>query len=332
MENMDAFVKALAAAFPDKNQPSKLSTKEKQELLKAIAGQTPEHNAARAEYIKSRAAVLLPLIDSQSTVRKIFSTEVLPLGSNSTYPVSFDYTEVASYMPKYGGAIVNLLEGDEIAIPTFGIEGGVNYKMDIAAEGRIDIADESVRLFKNRIIAKEERAGWQTIKGALSGFNANQTVYCSGGVEPFHAFSKKAINSAYVQMDIQRRQGSQLFVSPRSYGDIREWSQSSIDFLTQREIFQNGGLVGGNIWDMSLNKVYDSALVADSEAYLFDTRTFGKMPIKQELVTYENPVAILNWEVGILGRERVGFGVTDSWAIVKVVMDATHTGTACSVL
>lgn len=333
MENkdMEAFVKALATAFPDKSGKDGLSREKKVELLQAIAAQTPEGNAARSEYAKSRAAALLPLINTQSTVRKIFTPEVLAAGANSTYPISFDYTEVASFMPKYGGAVVSILEGDEIGIPTFGIEAGARYKMDIALEGRLDIAEESMRLLKNRVIAKEEFAGWRTIKGSLSGFNSAQTVYCSGGVEAFSNFTKKAINSMYVQMDIQRRQGTQLFVSPRSYGDIREWSQNSIDFLTQREIFQNGGLVGGNIWDMSLNKVYDSSLVADSEAYLFDTKTFGKMPIKQELQTYEDPTAILQWEIGVLGREKVGFGVTDSWAIVKAVMASTHTGTACSV-
>lgn len=329
---MESFVKALATAFPDKGGSDKLSRQEKVEMLKAIASDTAEAAIARKAYAKSRAAVLLPLLDVQSTVRKIFTPEVLDANANATYPISFDYTEMAAFMPKYGGAVITQVEGDEIGIPTFGIEGGARYKIDIARQGRIDVAEESMRLMKNRIVAKEEFAGWRTIKGALSGFNSNQTVYCSGGVENFHSFSKKAINSMYVQMDVQRRQGTQLFVSPRSYGDIREWSQSSIDFLTQREIFQNGGLVGGNIWDMSLNKVYDSTLVADSEAYLFDTKTFGKMPIRQALETYEDPTAILQWEIGVLGRELVGFGVTDSWAIVKASLDSTHTATACSIL
>lgn len=330
-KELEVFAKALASAFPEKKE-DKLSLEQKTELLKAIASDTPEGVAARKEYAKSRAAVLLPQIDVQSTVRKIFTPELLGPGANSTYPISFDYTEVASWMPKYGGAVVNILEGDEIGIPTFGIEAGARFKMDIAREGRLNIAEEAMRQLKNRIVAKEEFAGWRTIKGALSGYNTNQTVYCSGGVENFHAFSKKAINAMYVQMDVQRRQLTDLFVSPRSYGDIREWSQSSIDFLTQRDIFTNGGLPGGQIWDISLNKVYDSSLVSDAEAYGFDTKTFGKMPIKQALQTYDDPSAILQWEIGVLGRELVGFGVTDSWAIVKAVMDSNHAGTACSVL
>ena len=135
-----------------------------------------------------------------------------------------------------------------------------------------------------------------------------------------------------VQMDKQRRQLTHIFASPTSIGDIREWSSSQVDFNTQREIFVNGGLPNGKIWDVQLVKVYDSALVGDDAAWGFDTRTLGVMPIQKELETYEDPVAILQWQIGIMARERVGFGVTDSWAMVKASLDNSHLGTACSVV
>jgi hypothetical protein len=325
---------SLAKAFGSAGDSgSKMSKAEQVELLKAVASSDENRRA----YIKSRAEVLLPQIDVQSTVRKIFTPENLAPGAQSAYPISFDYTEVAAYMPKFGGNVVSVVEGDELFVPTFGIEGGIRYSIDIARDGRLDIANQSMNQLKNRILAKEEDAGWRTIRGALSGFYGKQTVYCSGNTvdgvgtpENFHNFTKKAIVAMKVKMDEQRRELTDVFVSPRSLGDVLEWSQNSVDFMTAREIYQNGGFPAQQIWGIKIHKVYDTNLVSDANAYGFDTRTFGKMPIRQALTTYEDPTAILDWQVGILGREIVGFGVTDSWAIVKAVLDSSRTGTSCS--
>lgn len=328
-QNIEGLVQALQKAFASQGtKDSKISREEQTNLIKALASD----NEARKQYAASRAEVLLPLLDVQSTARSIFKVEKLAAGAQANYPISFDYTEVASYLPKLGGNITRITEGDEIYIPTFGIEGGVRYSMDIAEQGRIDIATEQMNLLKNRIIAKEEYAAWRLIKATLSGVNTNQTVYCSGSTENFHSFTKKALNKMGVQMDKQRRTLTDVYVSPTSLGDIREWSNSSIDYLTQREIFQNGGLPGNQIWNYQLHKVYDSNLVGDDSAWGFDTRTFGKMPVLKELQTYEDPVAILQWQIGVFARERVGFGITDSWAMVKAVMDSTHVSTSCSVI
>lgn len=324
----EVLARAIASALGKDKTLETMSEAEKRNLLMSIASS----DDARKEYIRSRASVILPLIDVQSTVRSIFTPETLAPNAQSSYPISFDYTEVASYMPKFGGIATHVLEGDELYIPTWGIDAEVEWSMDIAEQGRVNIAENATNLLKNRIIAKEERAGWQTIKTTLTGiagvngFNSSQVVYCSGGVQAYNYFSKKAVNDMSVQMDLQRRHLSDLYVSPRSYGDIRGWQQNSIDYLTQREIFVNGGLPDGRIYDIQLHKVYDNQIIADDEAYGFDVRTYGKMPIKKELITVENPVSILQWRVGIMAREIVGFGVTDSWAVVKGKMLSAHIG------
>jgi len=325
------------ATASEKAESNAVSRGEQVELLKAIASLDDNGKAARKKYSETRADVLLPLLDVQSTARMIFTPEVLVPGAQANYPISFDYTELAGYLPKLGGAVTRITEGDEIFIPTFSIDAAARYSIDVAQQGRIDIAAEQMRLLKNRIIAKEEYAAWRLIKGVMSGLNATQTVYCSGtngagSTENFHSFSKKALNSIYVQMDIQRRATTDVFLSPASLGDIRQWSNTTIDYLTQREIFQNAGLPNDTVWDMRLRKVYDSTLVDNTAAWGFDVRTFGKMPIQYSLQTYEDPTAILNYEIGVLARERIGFGVTDSWAVVEAVMDSTHIGAACSSL
>ncbi len=320
----EELVKA-AASVPRANG-STLSHEEKVALLKSISNDA----VARKNYAESRASVILPLIPEQSTVRNIFRVETLAAGAQAEYPISFDTTQLASFMPKYAGNVVRMLEGDTLFVPTFGIEGAYRYSMDIAEQGRLDIARMADEHLRSQIVAKEEATGWATIKGSFSGVYANQTVYCSGTTENFHSFSKKAINAMGVQMDLQRRTLTDIYASPRSIADIREWSNNQIDYLTQREVFTNGGLANGKIWDTMLHKVYNSNLVANSEAWGFDTNKFGVMPIRKELQTYEDPTAIQTWSVGLMARELIGFGVTDSYAAVKAVMDSTHAGTACS--
>ncbi len=310
---------------------------EKRALLKSVAS----NDEARKAYAESRASVLLPLIPTQSTIRSIFTPEDLAPDAQPLYPISFDYTEFAAYLPKFGGTVVQVTEGSEVFIPTFGIEGAYRYSMDIAEQGRIDIAENSNKQLLSRIVAKEEFAGWRLIKGVMSGVYGKQTVYCSGnsvdGVgtpSNFSYFSKASINRMKVQMDIQRRDLTDMYLSPRSLGDIREWTQTSIDFLTQRDIFQNGGLPGGGpdggLWGVDFHKVYNSSLVDDTQVWGFDKKTFGKMPIRKQFTTYEDPTAILQWQIGVQGREIVGFGVTDTWAMVQAVLTSPHvSATSC---
>ncbi len=302
-----------------------LSREQKVELFKSIASD----EVARDTYAKTRADVILQLIPQQSTVRNIFMPENLGPQGQPEYPVSFERTQVASYMPRLGGHTVHQYEGTSIIIPTFGIQAGHEYSMDIAEQGRLDIARLSDENLMSDIVLKEEVAGWGVIKGVLAAVNANQTVYCSGTSEPFHAFTKKAINKLGVQMDLQRRQLTDLYASPRSIADIKEWSNQQVDYLTQRDIFVNGGLPNGRIWDTRLNKVYNSNLVGNAEVYGFDTNKFGRMPIRKALETYQNPTSILRRMIGVLAYEAVGFGCTDSYSVVKGVLDADHVTAAC---
>ncbi len=319
----EELVKA-AASVQRSEQGSQLSQEEKVKLFKSIAS---DENARKA-YMEARAAVILPLIPEQSTVRSIFTVENLAVDAQPEYPISFDTTQLAAYMPKYAGNVVRVLEGDVLYVPTFGIEGAYRYSMDIAEQGRLDIGRMADEHLRSQIVAKEEAAGWSTIRGVFSGVNSNQTVYCSGTTENFHAFSKKAINSMATQMDIQRRNLTDIYASPRSIADVREWSNNQVDFLTQREIFQNGGLP--SIWDIKLHKVYNSNIVSNAEAWGFDTNKFGVMPVRKTLKTYEDPTAIQQWQIGIMAREILGFGVTDSYSAVRAIIDSTHITTACS--
>ena len=224
----DMLMKSVASMSKETEKVA--SHEEKVAMFKAIASD----ETARKAYTGSRADVILPLVREQSTVRSIFKQEVLEPGAQSSYPINFDYTQFAAYLPKMGSTIARIIEGDEMFIPTFQIEAGVRYPIEIAEEGRLDLEGQQTLVLKDKIVANEELAGWGAIKGILSGYGSfpgvygKQTVYCSGnsvdGVGSpvsFGYFSKDAINKMMIQMDKQRRVMNDIFISPSREGQSR---------------------------------------------------------------------------------------------------------------
>jgi len=65
--------------------------------------------------------------------------------------------------------------------------------------------------------------------------------------------SKELINKMMVGFKRTGRTLTDLYVSPEDAADIREWTDTDIDPVTRREIFQAAGT--GMIWNVSLHEV-----------------------------------------------------------------------------
>jgi len=65
--------------------------------------------------------------------------------------------------------------------------------------------------------------------------------------------SKELINKMIVGFKRTGRTLTDLYVSPEDAADIREWTDTDIDPVTRREIFQAGGM--GNIWNVTLHEI-----------------------------------------------------------------------------
>ena len=157
--------------MPD-NKPKDLTFEERVELFRATA----DNPAARAEYAHSRAEVILPLINAQSTVRAIFRPTRLAPGASSTFDVPFDDIDCCWMMPQIGGIPVVQVEGSSINVDTFGLDVGVEYQEDVARDGRIDVATLSTALLKNKFIVQEELAGWTLIKPHAAALPSTQII------------------------------------------------------------------------------------------------------------------------------------------------------------
>lgn len=65
--------------------------------------------------------------------------------------------------------------------------------------------------------------------------------------------SKELINRMIVGFKRTGRTLTDLYVSPEDAADIREWTDTDIDPVTRREIFQAAGM--GSIWNVTLHEV-----------------------------------------------------------------------------
>ena len=287
-----------------------LTFEEKVAMFKAIA----ESPQSRSDYAASRAQVILPLLETQSTIRAIFNPEILPAGAQVTYDIPFDDVNCAWVMPQIGGIPQIQVEGTEIYVSTFGIDAAVQWQMDVAKQGRFQVGERATNLLKNKIIEQEELAGWSLIKAHAAVLGDDQKVNANNGL------TVDTFNDIVTTGDLLRRKVTDIYVSPKRFADMRKWvTATDLSNGLKDKAFEAAGLI--EVWGVRIHRVYDSKLVSDNKGYAFGQRdgyTYGVMPIRQTLQTFDNPIAIMEWKIGIMARENVGFAVLDEKGLIEV--------------
>ena len=288
----------------------KLSFEERVEMFKALA----ESPQSRSAYAISRASVILPLLDEQSTIRSIFTPEVLPPGAQATYDIPFDDVNCAWVMPQIGGIPQIQVEGTEVYVSTFGIDAAVQWQIDVARQGRFQVGERATKLLKNKIIEQEELAGWSLIKAHAAVLDGKQKVTASNGL------TVNTFNDIVTAGDLLRRKITDIYVSPKRFADMRKWvTATDLSSGLKDKAFEAAGLI--EVWGVRIHRVYNSKLVTDDKGYAFGQRdgyTYGVMPIRQQLQTFDNPIAIMEWKIGVMARENVGFAVLDEKGLIEV--------------
>ena len=101
---------------------------------------------------------------------------------------------------------------------------------------------------------------------------------------------------------------------------MRKWvTAAGLSDGLKDKAFDAAGLI--EVWGVRIHRVYDSKLVSDNKGYAFGQRdgyTYGVMPIRQTLQTFDNPIAIMELKIGIMARENVGFAVLDEKGLIEV--------------
>jgi hypothetical protein len=211
-------------------------------------------------------------------------------------------------LPRLGAVPQNIVTGDSLIVPTFEVANSVEWKLSFVRDGRFNIVERALEKLAQSFIRQEEAAGWAVIRSAISG--ANTIASPTAGL-----LSKEAFNAFITYMSKTGYTPTDIYVSPARAADIRNWTYTTLDPVTQREIFQAGGL--NQLWNVQLHELRS---LGDNEAFMFDTTRFGVMPVRQELTTYDDPTSIRRLRNGVLAWEEIGFAAIDVKAVAKMTI------------
>lgn len=310
-----------------------LSPKEKLELFRAIAS---DDNARRA-YIASRAMQIEPLLQKESQIRSILNPVTLGAGAQAQFFIGSQEVQTAWIAPGIGSAPRRTVEGDEVWVNTFAIFARGEWLMDMATDGRFDVAQEIQFFVTEQLKEMENMVGWNLINAALKHAQFPSThnvqVGTTSGVDLTTGkgfFSKQLLAGLVLAADVARRRITDIYVSPRTAFDIfTYWTQTAANGQThvppsaQEAIYNQGMPASGeqdteyvtNIFGIRVHKVYSSDVVDDNTVYAFDLSgrrsKLGVMPIRQGVTTYEDPIAVTEFKVGYFARMREGFAILD---------------------
>ena len=242
-----------------------MDRKEMQELFKATSAiNTPEGLMAYKAFAAALTTPILQAIERDSIMRQLFAVERLGPGAQASYPIAEDFEIPVWVLPGLGYVAQNFIEGigEEVYVPTFTIDGAGDWKLTYARDSRVDIAARAAEKAAKAISDYEEECGWRVILPA-----ATSVFYGKGllGSRPAPIYeinpastgagylSKELINKMIVGFKRIGRRLTDLYVSPEDAADIREWTDTDIDPVTRREIFQAAGM--GSIWNVTLHEI-----------------------------------------------------------------------------
>ena len=244
-----------------------MEIKEMKDLFRAtagVAGGDVDAQKASKAFAAALDTPILQQIKLNSVIRGMFSVEILEPGAQAMYPVADDFDIPVWVLPNLGYMAQNFIEGvgEDVYVPTFKINAAADWKLDYALEGRIDIAQRAIRKLAQEVAEYEEESGWKVIVPAgTTNFAAtglllsrSAPIYeVTSGASGAGYLSKELINKMIVGMHRTDRTLTDLYISPEDAADIREWTDTDIDPVTRREIFQAAGM--GKIWDIQLHVI-----------------------------------------------------------------------------
>jgi len=242
-----------------------MERQEMMELFKATADiNTEEGMAAYRAFAAAITTPILQKVELESIMRKLFAVERLGPGAQAVYPVAEDFEIPVWVLPGLGYVAQNFIEGigEEVYVPTFSIDASADWKLTYARDSRIDIASRAAARVAKDLANYEEECGWRVIMPAATSSFSGKGLLGSRPA-PIYEISNSSTGAGYLSKELINkmmvgfkrigRQLTDIYIAPEDAADIREWTDTDIDPVTRREIFQASGM--GSIWNVQLHEV-----------------------------------------------------------------------------
>jgi hypothetical protein len=303
------------------------------------------HELATALEIPLREGVLFGNI-----LDGVYQPVNFPPGTVIEFPLDFlapgtEKNFVAYTIPNHGRIPERHVEGDIITVSTYEIGASIDFLLKYARDARWDIVGRAMQVMESQFVKKLNDDGFHTLLGAATDRN---TVVFDSAAAP-GTFTKRLISLMQQVMrrsyggnstSINRGRLTDVFLSPESLEDIRNWSFAEIDEVTRREIFtaQDGTLnriFGINLHDLDelgylqqyqnyfLNDLGGTLAAGDQELVLGLDLSGGPgangtfmMPIREQLQIFEDDNMHRQRRMGWYGWQEQGFTILDNRRVI----------------
>lgn len=319
-------------------------------LLLAKAGNN-DQNAALAATYEIAKALELPLrkgLMAGDIVSDIYEPIAFKPGVSVEFPLDFlapgiqkDF--VAYTIPNHGRIPERHVEGDYVMVPTYDIGGSIDWLIKYSRDARWDVVGRAMGVLESTFVKKMNDDGWHTLLAAA--VDRNIIVFDSDAGSG--QFTKRIISLAKV---IMRRNGggnsatpnrgklTDIYISPESVEDIRNWGVDIVDEFTRREIFMSEDNKFLRIYSTNLHDIDEFG--EQQEYQNFFTNVLGAslptgklelgigldlehtdsfvMPMRQQLEIFEDTNLHRQRRTGLYGWQEQGWAVLDNRRILAL--------------
>lgn len=308
-----------------------------------------DFNVAMAAQNEFAQAIQTPIREGVlvgDIVRNIYENRPMPPGVEIEFPLDMlapgEENEFTAYTNPGNGRIPErTAEADYVKVSTYAIANSIDWLLRHAREARWDIIGRYLQICEAGFIKKINDDGWHTILAAAA--DRNLIIFDADATAG--QFTKRLVSLTGLAMrragggntaSIKRGKLTDIFMSPEGIEDIRNWGLDQIDEITRREIYQAA--------DGSINRVFQKNLhdldeLGENQEYqLYFTNNLGGslnsgdvelavgldmsandsflMPIKQEVVMFNDPMLHRQQRAGVYGWGEFGFAVLDGRRVI----------------
>jgi len=278
----------------------------------------------------------------------IFEVRQVEPGANLEFPLDLiapgeEQDFVAFTNPGNGRIPEKQVESDYVMIHTYGIANSIDWLLRYAREARWDIVARAMQVLEAGFVRKMNDDGWATILAA--GVDRDVLIYDADATAG--QLTKRLISLMKVEHrrlgggnsgSIRRALLTDLYVSPESIEDVRNWGLDQVDELTRREIYlsdDNGAAVtrvfGVNLNALDelgenqqyqkffLNQLGGTLQASDVELVIGIDKSVNDsfiMPVKQNVQIFADDKMHRRQRMGYYGWAELGFGVCDNRRVI----------------
>lgn len=276
-------------------------TAEQKEAVIAQALNTDEGRVALAQ------AMVEPIrksLEYQAVGRKCLMVDELPQGALARY--ERDVSAVAHILASRSAVPDQIVEGEEILVPTFEIAANPQVRLSEIKARRFYIVDRAQIKAKEAIQKEEDQLIFKLLLGAADA-RGDQIVTNVGTLTP------ASMNTAFRYLEQHDLVATKIVMHAKQYAAVRMFGKDFYDEASQREIITSG--LFGHLWTADVH--VSSKMDPDSVLVVSSPDTVGAMPIRQDIsvLPADDPKTLrLGWVI----YEEIGMVCVNNYAVSKV--------------